>query len=97
MNNKIVDLPIKPAATPQRWKLALRKLFRSHPVAPELPKWAADGVITTTLIEFPLKDRLMAALTGRISVRTYTACQKISGRVDTTSHAMPAPPQFLDL
>jgi len=85
------------AATDQRpwWKRRLCRLFPHHPMLPELPEWAKDGIVVNTRINFSFVERLQILLHGNVSVQSWTACEELPGRVETNSHAMPARPNFL--
>ena len=78
------------------WKRKLCRFFGHHPMLPDLPEWAKDGIVVNVRINFSLRDRLMIALTGNASVRSWTACENPPGRVETTSHAMADRPGFLE-
>lgn len=79
-----------------RWKIILCRLFSHHPMLPDLPDWAKDGLVTTVRINFSFRDRLLVLLTGNASVRAWSACENPPGRVETDSHAMADRPKFLD-
>ena len=70
------------------WKRFCSRFFHWHPLAPELPAWAKDGIVVHTSVNFCWKDRLRILLTGNVSVRTWTACENLPGRVETKSSAV---------
>lgn len=80
------------------WKRAVCKLFPAwHGFAPELPEWAKDGVVTITEVRFSIVDRLRILVTGNLSVKTWTACENLPGRVLTTSaSAKPMAPKWCE-
>jgi hypothetical protein len=77
------------------WKRRLCRFFDHHPMLPELPEWAKDGIVVNTRINFSMWDRLLILVTGNVSVQSWTACENLPGRVETWSHAMPKPPESL--
>lgn len=58
----------------------------------ELPDWAKDEIVCETEIELPLVDRLRVVVSGRMRVRSYTATERLPGRVETQSIAHPIAP-----
>lgn len=78
------------------WERVICRIFGCHPSFPDPPKWANDVLVTHVRINFSIKDRLLIALTGNASVKSWTACENRPGRVETGSHAMAAHPKFLE-
>lgn len=80
-----------------KWKMFINKFFKWHNISPELPDWAKDGIVTTVCVDLSFKDRLVILLTGRCSIRLYSACENIPGKVETNyTSFISLPPQFAE-
>lgn len=80
----------------QWWKRKLCRFFGHHPIQPDLPEWAKDGIVVNVRINFSLRDRFIIALTGNASVRSWVLCENYPGRIEATSHAMADRPGFIE-
>lgn len=64
-------------------KRIVNRFFEWHNTTSELPSWAKDGVVIVVDIDLSIKDRILILLTGRASLKTWTACENIPGRIST--------------
>jgi transposase InsO family protein len=86
--NENVDYCMAPDPTPF-WKRHINRLFGPyHPPTPDLPEWATDGVSVDTRVNFSFVDRIRILFSGKVFVRSWTACENPPGRAESTSSAI---------
>ncbi len=74
------------------WKRQIMKLYPVNTIDMELPDWAKDGVIVTSIIKLSFCARIAVLLSGQVQSRVFVMTNVIQDRVHSRSAAHPKHP-----